>query len=220
MEAKSALTLLGFRKRVRKASLPPRIQSICRSRAQKRWSALLTQTRSRIGCNIRGRLGEDNWEKFVLYAETNYKESFIRSLTPHSGLLCCSGKIDGSQCANNLRIDLNAVSDVNLKTLLPNMHMDHTHDVAHICDVWSRALPQTPSSWDDGICGELIAHLLFGTEDHVLTECSTRSVWKKQIVIRCGNASGANQSAANFCHDVSNAHYGHILRVKDITWPK
>ena len=123
MEAKSALTLLGFRKRVRKASLPPRIQSICRSRAQKRWSALLTQTRSRIGCNIRGRLGEDNWEKFVLYAETNYKESFIRSLTPHSGLLCCSGKIDGSQCANNLRIDLNAVSDVNLKTLLPNMHM-------------------------------------------------------------------------------------------------
>ena len=74
-------------------------------------------------------------------------------------------------------------------------------------------------SWDDGVCGELIAHLLFGTEDHVLTACSTRPVWRKQLTVRCGNAHGANQHAGDFCHDVSNAHYAHVLRVAGIACP-
>ena len=99
------------------------------------------------------------------------------------------------------------------------MHMDHTHGVAHICDVWSRALPPNPTCWHDGVCGVLIAHLLFGTEDHILTACSARTIWHKQITVRCGNTNGANQHADHFCHDVSNAHYGHVLGVTDIAWP-
>ena len=97
--------------------------------------------------------------------------------------------------------------------------MDHKHDVAHICDVWSRALPAEPRTWDDGVCGTLVAHLLFGSEDHVLTVCTTRDIWGKQITVRCGNIRGEKQPADYFCHDLSNAHYDHVLRVTDIAWP-
>jgi hypothetical protein len=74
-------------------------------------------------------------------------------------------------------------------------------------------------SWDASICGELVAHLLFGSEDHVLAACSPRPVRRKQVTVRCGNASGAGQNADRFCHDVSNAHYGHVLYVSDLAWP-
>ena len=55
---------------------------------------------------------------------------------------------------------------------LPHLHMDHTHDVKYVCHVWSEALPKQPHpcKWDDGICGAKLAHLLFGTADHVRAE--------------------------------------------------
>ena len=104
---------------------------------------------------------------------------------------------------------------------LPGLHLDHAHDVQHICAVWSAALPKVPRTWDDGICGPLVAHLLFGTEDHVLAECSARPVWKKQLVFRCGDVRGTagQQAAADFCHDVAGAHYHHALRIEDLKWP-
>jgi len=220
MEARCTLPLLGFRKRRRStAVLRPHIRALCRARALKRWSALLTQSKSRIGANIRQRLGDANWQAFVHYAEVNYKELFVEALMPHCSRLCCSGKIGGTPCPNNAHIDLQSVTAAELGTLLPAFHMDHTYDVAHICDVWSCALPPHPASWDDGICGALVAHLLFGTEDHVLTACSTRAIWRKQIHVRCGNTHGAHQRASDFCHDLSNAHYDHVLRVADIAWP-
>jgi hypothetical protein len=46
--------------------------------------------------------------------------------------------------------------------------MDHTHDIKHVCKIWSQALPEHPQSWDDGVCGPLVAHLLFGVEDHMI----------------------------------------------------
>ena len=220
MEARSTLLLLGFRqRRSRDPALRPAVLALCRARAIKRWSALLTQTKSRIASHMRRRLGEANWKAFVRYAETRHKEAFVRALVPQSGVLCCGGKIDGAPCPRGARIDLHTVPLTNLGDLLPNMHMDHTHDVAHICDVWSRALPPDPASWDAGICGELVAHLLFGAEDHVLAACSPRPIWRRQVIMRCGNASGAGQNADRFCHDVSNAHYGHALHVADLAWP-
>jgi len=167
---------------------------------------------------MRQRLGDANWKAFVRYAEVHCKEDFLRALTPPTGRLCCAGKIDGTPCPNNTHVDLHTVSPADLASLLPTFHMDHTYDVAHICDVWGRALPPNPVSWDDGVCGALVAHLLFGTEDHVLTACSDRPIWRKQIVVRCGNTS-AKQRADGFCHDTSNAHYGHVLHVSDIAWP-
>lgn len=169
---------------------------------------------------MRKRLGEANWNSFVRYANAYHKESFVRAFTPTSGMLCCKGSINGTPCPNQFQINLTQANLAQCATLLPILHMDHTHDVKHICEVWSQALPAQPRSWDDGICGPLIAHLLFGTEDSPLTQCSDRPVWRKQIEFRCGNVNGvAGQNAGDFCHDVASPHYTHTLRVSDIQWP-
>lgn len=156
MERAEALPLLGFRRRAPHACpASAAVQRVCRERASKRWSALLTQTKSRIGhrCGMRKRLGEAHWAAFVRYAETEHKAQFFRVLAPASG--------------------------------------------------------------------ELLAQLLFGTEDHVLAQCSTRRVWRRQILLRCGNTRGSiePQHADEFCHDVAGAHYEHALQVEDLRWP-
>lgn len=170
---------------------------------------------------MRKRLGEANWAAFVRYAEMEHKAQFFRALTPASGELCCEGTLDGAPCPKNVRLDLRDVSSSECGAALPGLHMDHTHDVQHICAVWSRALPATPRSWDDGVCGPLVAQLLFGTEDHVLAKCSARRVWRRQIFLRCGDVRGGvdKQCADEFCHDVAGAHYEHALQVEDLRWP-
>ena len=62
MERAEALPLLGFRRRAPACLASAAVQRVCRERASKRWSALLTQTKSRIGyrCGMRKRLGEAN----------------------------------------------------------------------------------------------------------------------------------------------------------------
>jgi hypothetical protein len=170
---------------------------------------------------MRKRLGEAHWAAFVRYAEAEHKAQFFRALAPASGELRCEGKLDGTPCPNGARIDLRHVSSTECGAALPGLHMDHTYDVQHICAIWSRALPAAPSSWDDGICGALVAQLLFGTEDHVLAQCSARRVWRRQIRLRCGNTRGSveAQHADEFCHDVAGAHYEHALQVEDLRWP-
>ena len=171
---------------------------------------------------MRKRLGEGKWNAFVRCAEAWHKEAFVRSFTPPAGVLCCKGKMDGTPCPRRVEIRLRESGSERVAADLPGLHMDHSYDVKHICDVWSRALPPDPRSWDDGICGPLIAHLLFGTEDHVRSEESDSSpIWKKQIHFRCGNVNGAEgQSASHFCHDVAGAHYGNYLRTSDIALQK
>ena len=210
-------SLLGFRKKaVKPARLPKRIRSLCRHRALKRWSALLTQHESRIGVHMRKRLGEAHWAEFVRYAICEHKATFAKALMHES--LCCEGKVEGTPCAHGRRLDLLASSVRTVGDSLPTFHLDHTYDVAQICDAWSRALPPNPSSWDDGICGPLVAHLLFGTRDHPLALSSRSPLWRRQIKIRCGNKRGAKgkQQARNYCHDVAMAHYDHVLRVSDL----
>ena len=206
MERKEDLPLLGFRRKPSKAvcPVPAKVKALCRDRASKRWSTLLTLTKSRIGykCGMCQRLGEAHWAAFVKYAEAHHKEDFFRVLAPASGVLCCEGRLDGRPCPKNLCIDLRAVSTAACGEKLPNLHMDHTHDVKRICQVWSRALPEHPQSWDEGICGPLVAHLLFGTRDHLLAQNSDRAIWRKQR------------------HDVAGAHYEHTLRLEDIAWPE
>ena len=45
---------------------------------------------------------------------------------------------------------------------LEHLHLDHEQDLLITCDMWKRAAPDTPSSWDDGIHRGLLCHLLFG----------------------------------------------------------
>jgi len=114
MERAEALPLLGFRRRAPHACpASAAVQRVCREqRASKRWSALLTQTKSHIGhrCGMRKRLGEAHWAAFVRYAETEHKAQFFRALAPASGELRCEGKLDGTPCPNGERIDLRQVS--------------------------------------------------------------------------------------------------------------
>ena len=224
MERKEALPLLGFRRKPPKWVCPAStaVRKVCRSRASKRWSTLLTQTKSRIGakCGMRQRLGEANWAAFVKYAEAEHKAAFFRALTPASGVLCCEGKLDGTPCPKAESVDLKRASVAECEERLSKLHMDHTHDVKHICEVWSKALPANPKAWDEGICGPLVAHLLFGTEDHLLAQCSARPIWRRQICFRCGSVRGVEgQHAGDFCHDLEHAHYAHTLRVDDLLWP-
>ena len=224
MERKEDLPLLGFRRRKPKGVCPASraIQQLCRDRASKRWSALLTQTKSRIGhkFGMRKRLGEAHWAAFVRYAEAEHKGAFFRALAPVSGVLHCNGKIDGTPCAKAVCIDLRKLTRDECGDALPKLHIDHAYDLQHICDVWSTALPAEPTSWDDGLCGPLVAHLLFGVEEHVVAGCSSRPIWKPQLSLRCGNVKSVEgQRAGDFCHDVAGAHYGHTLRVEDLRWP-
>lgn len=132
---------------------------------------------------------------------------------PSGGVLCCAGKLDGTPCPHAAPLRLTNLAEATHR--LENFHMDHTHDAAHICQVWSDALPLEPTSWDEGICGGLLAQLLFGVDDHPMADVDAR--WKRQIVIRCGNRKGVRgQRASDFCHDLARAHYTHTLRVEDL----
>ena len=169
---------------------------------------------------MRKRLGEIHWAAFVTYAEANHKEAFCRALSPASGVLRCEGSIEGTPCPKGFCIDLKSLSVDECGNELPGLHMDHTHDIKHVCKIWSQALPEHLQSWDDSVCGPLVAHLLFGVEDHVIAQCSDRPIWRKQVVPRCGDKRGAEgQRADDFCHDIACAHYECTLRAKDIRWP-
>lgn len=211
-------SLLYYRRRAPRVikAIPTVIRQLCRRRASKRWSALLTQTRSRIGHHfgMRQRLGDTHWDAFVRYAETYHKHAFLRALIPPNAVLCCVGKLDGTPCSKHLDLSRDLAT---VKCNLESYHMDHTHDAAHICQTWSHALPENPKSWDDGLCGPLIAQLLFGVEDHPMSDVDTNPLWKKQIVLRCGNKKNVHgQRAADFCHDVAHAHYTHALTTADL----
>jgi hypothetical protein len=41
------------------------------------------------------RLAAIHWAALVKDAEAEYKEAFLRALTPASGVLCCAGRIEG-----------------------------------------------------------------------------------------------------------------------------
>ena len=200
----------------------PRVESICFKRASNRWSALLTKTKSRIGyhCGMRKRLGPVNWAAFVKYAEDKHKTAFIRAFTPVSGILVCNGKLDEGPCPKELKVDLTCISSIQCGEELESLHLDHTYEVKRVCKVWSQALPKEPKTWDDGLCGPLVAQLLFGTKDHPVAQCSSQPKWCQNLVFRCGNVRGVQgQCADNFCHDVAKLHGNYPLDVKDIVSP-
>jgi hypothetical protein len=169
MERQEDLLLLGFRRKksIPLSPMPKKVSALCRNCATKRWSTLLTHNKSWIGynCGMHKRLGEIHWAAFVKFAEAKQKEVFCQALTPASGVLRCEGRNEGTPCPKGFCIDLQSLSVDECGNELPGLHMDH---IKHVCNIWSQALPDHPQSWADGICGSLVAHLLFGVEDHVI----------------------------------------------------
>ena len=93
----------------------------------------------------------------------------------------------------------------------------HTRCGAHLPSLEHR-LPAEPTAWDDGVCGPLVAHLLFGLRDHPMADADPGNpLWQAQLIIRCGNTRGVpGQRASDFCHDTAHAHYTHPLTVEDL----
>ena len=86
------------------------------------------------------------------------------------------------------------------------LHLDHAFDVQHMCELWKQLTPCNPVSWDQGIKGILVAHLLFGTQELGSTPAN--------ICLRCGISRGAVSTKlerTRLCHKQHGAHYTHVL---------
>ena len=82
---------------------------------------------------------------------------------------------------------------------------DAAFDVQTIWGRWKLLTPREPVSWDKGIKGMVVAHLLFGTLD--------LGGNPPNICLRCGISHGTVQHAspARLCHKQHGAHYTHVL---------
>ena len=152
------------------ALLPPRPR-----RAGQRWSALVSAPTSRVAHAMLRALGEAHWAAFVAHATAHYKPAFLAVFQRR--VLRCVGRY-GRPCPRGFAVEL--ASPV-AADALPLLHLDHEQDVQITCDMWRAALPPAPASWDDGIDGALLCHLLFGVvEDPVHGRAMLR--------FRCGPA--------------------------------
>ena len=89
-----------------------------------------------------------------------------------------------------------------------------------MCEVWKEALPAAPTSWDDGIDGELLCHLLFGVRDHE-TRLGEGNKWEANLAFRCAPPrfsvqAGVRIRGKDCCHNTGRAHFDHILAVADL----
>ena len=156
------------------------MRTMARRRAQKRWSALLTRIQNHV------RLNDRLWSNFVAYAKENYYEAFLAAFKGPA--LHCVGPVGGSPCG--FVVDLTSPDASHTLELL---HIDHEQDVVVTCDLWMRALPVHPVSWDDGVSGSLLCHLLFG-----VAPCSTHG--REMLCFRC-------RPDASRCHNLTLPHY-------------
>ena len=91
----------------------------------------------------------------MAHANAHYKADFVAAF--NKPMLKCVGPRYGDPCG--FCVDLTSSDAVRT---LEHLHLDHEQDLLITCDMWKRAAPDTPSSWDDGIHRGLLFHLLFG----------------------------------------------------------
>jgi hypothetical protein len=176
---------------------------VARKRAQQRWSALMARIRKTNGMGEL--LGAAHWGNFADFVRSVFMKDFLELFNPVGGVLQCVGPLDGvGTCPNAMCVDLKASA-----AALCALHLDHAIEVQHICDTWKAVLPSAPQSWDDGIQGIVLAHLLFGT----------RPLGQRppNIALRCGSAR--EHAPAEPCHDHRRPHYAHLLALDDIRSP-
>ena len=163
------------------------IRKMARKRAQQRWSALLVRISRQV--QLEGSL----WADFVAHANRLYKPAFIAAFE-EAPVLACVGPVGGSPCG--FCVDL-ASSDAFTKLGL--LHLDHEQDVVVTCDLWKRAMPSSPISWDDGVDGGLLCHLFFSVKAN-----ATRG--PAMLRFRCG-------PGASRCHKLNMPHYETLVDV-------
>mmetsp|Transcript_24642 Transcript_24642/g.67043 ORF Transcript_24642/g.67043 Transcript_24642/m.67043 type:complete len:249 (+) Transcript_24642:289-1035(+) len=188
--ARTSSTLPGWRrrltaeeKRTRTRSLRPPVVTtegalkVCKERARKRWSRLVSASNSRIAREMREHLGAEQWRAFVKYANDEHKAPFLAAFAPSSHVLACEGPVEGGGfCPRAFEIDLVRPSSVDD---LDALHVDHLHDLTNVCDVWRTIVPKLPSSWDHGLDRDALCQALFGIEP--------RNGMPRCLHFRCGN---------------------------------
>jgi hypothetical protein len=98
---------------------------------------------------------------------------------------------------------------------LANLHLDHSFEVQDICKAWIEAMPRRKlRSWDDGVNGELICHLLVGVTDHPNFSTTRDNKWRAAVRFRCGESRTC--STGSFCHDTRYKHYGFKITGDDV----
>jgi hypothetical protein len=186
--------------------------SKCRKRAQQRWCKWLTATESRIGHKngLRERLGPECWQEFVTYANRYYKASFEAHF---SITMKCCGKIEGDQpCPQACTVNPWLCSDL---TKLEGLHLDHSYELSDICEAWKEAISgRNLTSWDDGVNGDFICHLLFGVRNHPNFEQTGDNKWRAQVHFRCGESK--NNKKGNFCHETRFKHQNKQITGNDL----
>ena len=171
------------------------VVSVARRRAGQRWSALVTAPSSRVAKVMHPVLGDVHWRDFLAHATAHYKEPFLAAFDPPSRALRCVGRADGAACPHAFEVDFASPLAVER---LERLHVDHEQDVQVTCDMWRAARPSAAASWDDGIDGALLCHLLFGVDEHPVHGAP-------MLRFRCG-PSGLG-SDAGYCHQLNMAHY-------------
>ena len=87
---------------------------------------------------------------------------------------------------------------------LKHLHLDHEQDLQVTLDMWKEALPPSPSSWRDGIDGDLLCHLLLGVCEHPVYGLA-------MLRFRCGPSNLG--SGKGYCHQLNMPHYRRLYKV-------
>ena len=170
--------------------MPPTSMSkrLATRRAKQRWSALVSAPTSRLASYMRERMGELLWSQFVSYANEHYKARFVRAFCKPS--LRCVGRLDGTPCPHAFEVDL---ASPDAKRKLKFLHLDHERPVHLTCERWSNALPESPSSWHEGLDAGALCHDLFGAYDD-------EQHGGKCMRFRCGAPHGKRYAQHAYCH--------------------
>ena len=173
---------------------PVKLSRMARKRAQQRWSALL----KRIADKVRAMLGDALWADFVAHANACYKDALLSAF--RKPILRCVGPPHGGVCPRNFHVDLTCARAY---ATLGELHLDHEQDLVVTCDMWVQALaslPRAPSSWDDGVDGALLCHLLFSVRYDPAHGAA-------MLRFRCGPVPGQHGTKTDFCHELNMPHY-------------
>ena len=155
------------------------------------------------GCSgaeqVRATLGDELWADFVTHANTCSKDAFLSAF--RKPLLRCVGPPHGGACPRNSYVDLTCARAY---ATLGELHLDHEQDLVVTCDMWVQALaalPRAPSTWDDGVDGALLCHLLFSVHNNPAHGAA-------MLRFRCGPMHGQHGTNTNYwCHKLNMPHY-------------
>ena len=91
------------------------------------------------------------------------------------------------------------------------LHLDHEKDKVVTCDMWVQALaalPRAPSTWDDGVHGALLCHLLFSVHDNPAQGAAMQR-------FRCSPVHGQHGTNTNYwCHELNKPQPARPLNVR------